>query len=81
MSENILNPSELRGTKTEDLGRQLDEFKQSLFNLRFQHHTGQLENFMRITHVKRNIARIHTILRERDIAKKEVQVDIALQEN
>lgn len=38
--------------------------KEELFNLRFQHATGQLENVMRIPQVKRDIARIKTILRE-----------------
>lgn len=80
MSE-TLNIADLRGAGIEDLNAQLDEFKQELFNLRFQHHTGQLENFMRITLVKRNIARIKTILREREIAKKETQADVAPQEN
>lgn len=41
--------------------------KEELFNLRFQHATGQLENVMRIPQVKRDIARIKTILREREL--------------
>lgn len=68
MSDHILNAAELRTQDSAELDRQLGEFKEELFNLRFQHHTGQLENFMRITHVKRNIARIHTILQERSLA-------------
>lgn len=43
--------------------------KEELFNLRFQHATGQLENVMRIPQVKRDIARIKTILRERELNK------------
>ncbi len=44
--------------------------KEELFNLRFQHATGQLENVMRIPQVKRDIARIKTILRERQLGKE-----------
>jgi large subunit ribosomal protein L29 len=43
-------------------GKELDE---ELFNLRFQHATGQLENVMRIPQVKRDIARVKTILKEK----------------
>jgi large subunit ribosomal protein L29 len=41
------------------------ELNEELFNLRFQHATGQLENVMRIPHVKRDIARVKTILKEK----------------
>jgi large subunit ribosomal protein L29 len=59
--------------KTKDLrllseGELLEKEKQlseELFNLRFQHATGQLENVMRMPQVKRDIARLKTILRER----------------
>lgn len=81
MSTHHLDPSELRTQEAEDLTRQLNDFKQELFNLRFQHHTGQLENFRRITHVKRNIARINTILREREIAGSSSQAQAPSQEN
>jgi large subunit ribosomal protein L29 len=45
------------------------ELKEELFNLRFQHATGQLENTMRVPQVKRDIARIYTILREKTLTK------------
>jgi large subunit ribosomal protein L29 len=41
------------------------EFSEELFNLRFQHATGQLENVMRVPQVKRDIARVKTILKEK----------------
>ena len=41
------------------------EFSEELFNLRFQHATGQLENVMRIPQVKRDIARVKTIFKEK----------------
>lgn len=65
MSEHILKTEELRKRTDDELFKQLVDLKQELFNLRFQHHTGQLENFRRIAHVKRNIARLSTLLRER----------------
>jgi large subunit ribosomal protein L29 len=43
--------------------------KEELFNLRFQHATGQLENVMRVPQVKREIARLKTILREKTFLK------------
>ena len=45
----------------------LKSLKEELFNLRFQHATGQLENPMRIRHVKRSIAQINTIIREQEL--------------
>lgn len=56
---------ELREMSTEELLQKERDLKEELFNLRFQRATGQLENIMRITHVKRDIARVKTILRER----------------
>jgi len=47
------------------------EMKQELFNLRFQNATGQLDNHARLGHVKREIARINTEVREREIAAAE----------
>ncbi|MGB7574370.1 MAG: 50S ribosomal protein L29 [Thermodesulfobacteriota bacterium] len=45
------------------------ELGEELFNLRFQHATGQLENVMRIPQVKRDIARLKTILKEKALTK------------
>ena len=52
---------------SEELGRKLDDLKEELFNLRFQMVTAQLDNPMRIREVRRNIARVKTILREREL--------------
>ena len=49
----------------------LAEAKQELFNLRFQHVTGQLDNYARLGQLKKEVARINTILREREIAAAE----------
>ena len=50
-----------------ELFEKLDQAKEELFNLRFQHVTGQLENSARLGKVKKQIARINTELREREI--------------
>ncbi len=62
-----LAPSELDGMENERLVDELKKAKEELFNLRFQSATGQLENHGRLKAVKRDIARIYTILREREL--------------
>jgi large subunit ribosomal protein L29 len=63
--------SELREMDEGELGTRLAEARQELFNLRFQHVTGQLDNYARLGQVRREIARIETILRENEIAAAE----------
>ena len=52
-----------------ELISELDKKKQELFNLRFQHVTGQLENPVAMREVKRDIARVKTIIREKELDK------------
>ncbi len=56
---------------TDELERQLGETRRELFNLRFQLATGQLDNFSRINHVRKDVARMMTELRNREIAEAE----------
>jgi large subunit ribosomal protein L29 len=63
-----MKPAEIRDMDTGDLHGRISELKEELFNLRFQLATGQLDNHRRMKAVKRDIARIRTILRERDFA-------------
>jgi large subunit ribosomal protein L29 len=58
---------ELRNLTQEELVARLRESKEELFNLRFQGATGQLENHGRLRAVRRDIARLYTILREREL--------------
>lgn len=58
---------EIRALTTDEVGVKLDAAYQELFNLRFQISTGQMKNTMRLTTVKRDIARLKTILREREL--------------
>ena len=59
--------SELRELTAEELVLRLKEYKEELFNLRFQMATGQLDNNRRLRVVRHDIARIYTILREREL--------------
>ncbi len=57
----------LRELSEEELKRKLADLKEELFNLRFQAATGQLDNPMRIRQVRKNFARVKTIIREREL--------------
>ncbi|HIU27434.1 MAG: 50S ribosomal protein L29 [Anaerovoracaceae bacterium] len=52
-----------------ELNTELSKMKKELFNLRFQHATGQLENPVQMRELKRNIARVKTIIREKELGK------------
>jgi len=62
--------SEIRDLTSEEIKQKLVDWKQELFNLRFQAATGQLDNPMRIRDVKRSIARAKTVLRERELGRE-----------
>jgi large subunit ribosomal protein L29 len=68
------NTTELREMDPDELEGRLAEARQELFNLRFQHVTGQLDNYSRLGEVRREIARVHTILREKEIEFAEATV-------
>lgn len=60
---------DIRNTETQELLNKVEEYKKELFGLRFQQATGQLENTARIRTVRKNIARIKTIIREKELNK------------
>jgi large subunit ribosomal protein L29 len=60
-----MRAKELRELGMDELRQKEHDLKEELFNLRFQRATGQLENLMRVTLVKRDIAKVKTVLRER----------------
>ena len=62
-----MKASELADLDADELAAKLAEAKEELFNLRFQVATGQLDNNRRLQAVRRDIARIYTILREREL--------------
>ena len=63
----MTSPHELRELHDEELETRLREAKEELFNLRFQMATGQLDNNRRLRTVRHDIARIYTILHEREL--------------
>ena len=63
----MMKMEKIREFTDAELEKELAKMKNELFNLRFQHVTGQLENPMRMKDVKRDIARIKTVAREKEI--------------
>lgn len=62
-----MKPSEMREKSMIELNNELVALKEELFKLRFQHATNQLDNPLKLRGVKRDIARVRTILREREL--------------
>lgn len=65
-----MKAKEIRQLDTAEINTKIDELKTELFNLRFQLATGQLENTARIRQVKKTIARMKTIIHEREREQK-----------
>jgi large subunit ribosomal protein L29 len=66
-----MKPSEIRELSIEELQRKGDDLTQEFFNLRFQHGVGQLENTAILKQTKQDIARVKTILREKQRSESE----------
>ena len=62
-----MSAQEIREMTAVELNEKITELKSELFNLRFQHATNQLDNPMKIVHVKKDIARCKTILRQKEL--------------
>ena len=62
---------DIRDLSSQELENQILDLKKELFNLRFQHATNQLDNPLRIAEVKKTIARIKTVIRERELTNSE----------
>jgi large subunit ribosomal protein L29 len=67
----VIDIAEVRDMGEDEIYSRLAEAKQEMFNLRFQHVTGQLDNYSRLSDLKKDIARLKTILREREIEAAE----------
>jgi large subunit ribosomal protein L29 len=65
---------EIRALSTDDIRTRLNDTEEEFFNLRAQFVIGQLENFNRLTELKRDIARVKTILRERELAAQATEL-------
>ncbi|MGB5421428.1 MAG: 50S ribosomal protein L29 [Desulfobacterales bacterium] len=68
-----MKAGDVRSLSLEERQQKLVEMKQELFNLRFQHATGQLENPQRLKQIKRDIARVQTIIREEELSTHETE--------
>ena len=66
----MMKATEIRELSAEELAVKLTDLKKDLFNLRLQHATNQLDNPTRIAEVKRDSARVNTILRERELSEQ-----------
>jgi large subunit ribosomal protein L29 len=69
----VSKASEMRELSVEEVEQRLAETNEELFNLRFQHATGQLENYRRLRELRRDIARLKTILREHELAEEDAR--------
>jgi large subunit ribosomal protein L29 len=68
----VIKTSEIRDLDDNALRERLAETKEELFNLRFQNATGQLDNYKRVGDLRRDVARLRTAIREREIAAHDV---------
>jgi len=64
-----MKPRELRDLSVEELAAKEKEFREEEFKLRFKHATGQLEKTDRLTRLRREIARVKTIIREKELSR------------
>ena len=62
----MMKAKEIRNLSVEELNKKLEDLKKDLFMLRMQHATNQLDNPLRIAAVKKDIARVKTIIREKE---------------
>jgi large subunit ribosomal protein L29 len=74
-----MKATELADLDAEELAAKLAEAREELFNLRFQNVTGQLDNPHRLREVRKDIARIFTVIRQRELAGEAVPVAAATQ--
>jgi large subunit ribosomal protein L29 len=63
----MIKPREVRDLSHDEIEQRLVETKEELFNLRFQNATGQLDNYKRLGELRRDVARLKTILREKEL--------------
>ena len=65
-----MKATEIRALSAQDLNKKLADLKTELFNLRFQHAENQLDNPLRLVEVKKDIARVKTVLKEKELETK-----------
>ena len=70
-----MKAQEIHALSTNEIEARLADVEEEFFNLRVQYTIGQLENFNRLTELKRDIARLRTILRERELAAEPTNIE------
>ena len=65
-----MKATEIRALSAQDLNKKLADLKTELFNLRFQHAVNQLDNPLRLVEFKKDIARVKTVLKEKELETK-----------
>ena len=68
-----MKASEIRDLPMDEIQQRLTDAKEELFNLRFQNATGQLDNYKRLGQLRKDVARLKTILREHELAQEEAR--------
>ncbi|MGD9150972.1 MAG: 50S ribosomal protein L29 [Desulfobacterales bacterium] len=68
-----MKANEIREMNLEEMQRKVNDLKEELFNLRFQHEIGQLENPNKMKQTKRDIAQVKTIIREVELKNKAIE--------
>lgn len=66
----MIKASDLRSKSVEELNEELENLQTEHFNLRFQHKTNKLENYAQLKNVRKDIARVKTVLRELELKKE-----------
>jgi large subunit ribosomal protein L29 len=66
-----IKTSEIRDLPIDELEQRLEETQEELFNLRFQNATGQLDNYSRLRELRKDVARIKTVLREQEFTQSQ----------
>ena len=67
-----MKAAEYRERTLEELGQLVEDLKQDIFNLRFQHATGQLDDVSRLSQTKRDLARVETVIREHELGVRKL---------
>jgi large subunit ribosomal protein L29 len=67
----VIKAKEIRDLSVDEVEQRLVETREELFNLRFQNATGQLDNYKRLGELRRDVARLKTVLRERELGESE----------
>ncbi len=73
-----MRASDIKELTPEEQLAKIEEFKEELFNLRFQHEIGQLENPQKMKQIKRDIARVKTVIRNSELTNKDQEEQLPL---